>query len=81
MKPHADHYHIRVRGHLDERWADWFDGFEMQFSGEDTDLYGSVVDQAGLHGILSKIRDLGLMLLLVECVDCLEIEGRGCRKC
>ena len=66
MNKHAENYHIRVRGHLDQRWADWFGGFTLQASGEDTDLFGSVVDQAGLHGILARIRDLGLVLLLVE---------------
>ena len=59
-------YRLRVRGHLDSRWADWFDGFEMQSVGEDTVLTGCVSDQAALHGILAKIRDLGLVILLVE---------------
>ena len=62
-------YRIRVRGHLDQRWADWFDGFEMQSVGEDTVLAGCVSDQAALHGVLAKIRDLGLMILLVEYLE------------
>ena len=58
-------YQIQVRGHLDQRWSDWFDGFEMKSVGEDTVLHGSVPDQAALHGVLAKIRDLGLPILLV----------------
>ena len=58
-------YLIQVRGHLDQRWSDWFDGFEMKSVGEDTVLRGSVPDQAALHGVLAKIRDLGLPILLV----------------
>jgi hypothetical protein len=66
LKTQADFYHIRVRGHLDQRWADWFDGFEIQGVGEDTVLTGCVLDQAALHGVLAKIRDLGLTILMVE---------------
>ena len=62
-------YRIRVRGQLDHRWADWFNGFEMQSVGEDTVLAGCVSDQAALHGVLAKIRDLGLMILLVEYLE------------
>ena len=65
MKIQADFYRIRVGGHLDQRWSDWFDGFEMKSFGEDTVLRGSVPDQAALHGVLAKIRDLGLPILLV----------------
>jgi hypothetical protein len=59
-------YRIRIRGQLDQRWADWFDRFELQYIGEDTVLTGCVSDQAALHGMLAKIRDLGLTILLVE---------------
>jgi hypothetical protein len=64
-------YHIRVRGTLDERWADWFEGFVMtaRDNGE-TLLTGAVVDQAALHGLLGKIRGLGLPLLLVAQSGC-----------
>jgi hypothetical protein len=64
-----DIYRIRVRGHLDKRWADWFDGFEIAYRDEYTILTGSVPDQAALHGVLAKIRDLGLTILLVEIVE------------
>jgi hypothetical protein len=61
-----DIYRIRVRGHLDQRWTEWFDGFEMKSIDKDTVLRGCVPDQAALHGVLAKIRDLGLTILLVE---------------
>lgn len=59
-------YEIRLNGHLDDRWADWFDGLTItrKANGE-TLLTGRVVDQAALHGVLRKIRDLGLPLLAV----------------
>jgi hypothetical protein len=62
-------YRVRVRGQLDQRWTDWFDGFEIQYFGEDTVLAGRVSDQAALHGVLAKIRDLGLMIILVEYLE------------
>jgi len=63
-------YQIRVKGNLDRKWSDWFDGFTITPQpGDETLLTGPVADQAALHGLLSKIRDLGLPLLLVERVD------------
>jgi hypothetical protein len=59
-------YQIRVRGHLDSRWSEWFNGFSIMYWQEGTVLLGSVPDQAALHGMLAKIRDLGLTILLVE---------------
>ena len=60
-------YRIRVRGILDEKWSDWFDGFTIKPQVDDeTLLAGPVADQAALHGLLNKIRDLGLPLLSVE---------------
>jgi hypothetical protein len=60
-------YRIIVNGVLDSRWADWFDGLDLEPVGEkDTALIGPVEDQAALHGILSKVRDLGLTLLSVQ---------------
>jgi hypothetical protein len=69
-------YQIRVDGCLDARWSDWFDGFAITPLGNgETLLAGSVEDQAALHGLLGKIRDLGLPILLVE------REGGGrCRR-
>ena len=59
-------YQIRVTGHLGAQWADWFEGLTitLQDNGE-TLLTGLVVDQAALHGVLRKVRDLGLPLLSV----------------
>ena len=60
-------YEIRVKGNLDLRWSDWFDGFSISPVGDgETLLIGSVADQAALHGVLHKIRDLGLPLLSVQ---------------
>lgn len=58
------HYEIRLKGHLDDRWADWFDGLTITLEENgDTCLIGPVVDQAALHGLLRKVRDLGIPLL------------------
>jgi hypothetical protein len=60
-------YHIRVKGTLEQRWSDWFDGFAITpQAGDETLLTGPVADQSALHGLLSKVRDLGLPLLLVK---------------
>jgi hypothetical protein len=60
-------YEIRVQGRLDQRWSTWFDGLTISYEGEDsTVLRGSIVDEAALHGILSKVRDLALPLLAVN---------------
>jgi hypothetical protein len=64
-------YHIRVKGKLDEKWADWFEGFVMASrSNGETLLTGAVVDQAALYGVLGKIHSLGLPLLMVARTDC-----------
>jgi len=65
-----DIYHIRVKGLLDEKWTAWFDGFAISWIGQDeTVLTGRVRDQAALHGILNKVRDLGLDLLLIKRIE------------
>jgi len=60
-------YQIRVKGNLDKKWSDWFDDFTVtpQANGE-TLMTSPVADQAALHGLLAKIRDLGLPLLSVK---------------
>ena len=61
---------IRVKGHLDNRWAAWFDGLTItREDNGDTCLSGPVVDQAALHGLLRKVRDLGLPLVSVIHVE------------
>jgi hypothetical protein len=63
-------YHIRVKGSLDQKWSDWFEGFAVTPQAKDeTLLVGPVADQCALHGLLAKIRDLGLPLLSVERVE------------
>ena len=63
-------YHIKVKGVLDRQWSDWFGGFDIVYEVEDeTLLIGTAHDQAALHGVLSKIRDLGLPLLMVQRIE------------
>jgi hypothetical protein len=63
-------YEIRLKGHLDDRWTDWFEGLTITLEEDgDTLLTGPVVDQAALHGLLKKVRDLGLPLLSVNPVE------------
>jgi hypothetical protein len=63
-------YKIRVKGHLDERWSDWFDGLEItNLENGETMLSGDIVDQAALHGVLAKVRDLNLPLISVTSVS------------
>ena len=59
-------YEIRLKGHLDPRWATWFDGMSVINDCDGTTaLRGAVVDQAALHGVLQKVRDTGLPLVSV----------------
>ena len=65
-----DTYRIRVSGHLDDRWSVWLGGLTVQRRGDGTTvLVGPVVDQAALHGVIARIRDLGLPLLEVKRAD------------
>ena len=62
-------YQIRLKGHLGQRWMGWFEGLSVTLEGDgDTLLTGPVVDQAALHGLLKKVRDLGMPLLSVNSV-------------
>ena len=62
----AGGYAIRLKGRLDARWAAWFDGLSLTHEGDGTTvLQGPVVDQAALHGLLQRVRDLGLPLVSV----------------
>ena len=59
-------YVITIRGHLDQHWSDWFEGLTItNRANGDATLAGPVVDQAALHGLLAKLRDLGLPLIAV----------------
>jgi hypothetical protein len=60
-----DQYQIRVKGILHPRWADWFDGLQVETHDQDTLIVGWLPDQAALHGVLNRIRDLDLFLTSV----------------
>ncbi len=63
-------YQIRIRGHLNRQWTDWFEGLTITLEDNGTTLLsGPVVDQAALHGLLKKVRNLGMPLLSVVCVE------------
>lgn len=63
-------YQIVVKGHLDSEWSDWFDGLTITMVGDgETILTGPIVDQTALHGVLIKIRDLGLPLLSLTRIE------------
>ena len=60
-------YQIRIKGHLGQQWTEWFEGLTITLEDNgDTLLTGPVVDQAALHGLLKKVRDLGMPLLSVD---------------
>ena len=60
-------YQIRIKGHLSPQWTDWFEGLTITLEEDgDTLLTGKVIDQAALHGLLKKVRDLGMPLLSVN---------------
>jgi len=71
--PSTEHFHepgtysIRIKGHLKDRWAEWFGGMDITLDDDgSTLLIGQVLDQAALHGVLKKVRDLGMPLLSVN---------------
>ena len=63
-------YEIRVKGHLGRRWSEWFDGLQItNLENGEALLSGEVMDQAELHGVLAKVRDLGLPLVAVTSLE------------
>jgi hypothetical protein len=63
-------YQIRLKGHLGRQWTDWFEGMAITLEDDgDTLLTGPVVDQAALHGLLKKVRGLGMPLVSVSSVE------------
>lgn len=68
--PEPLRYEVRVHGHLDDRWSSWFDGMAIHWESDSTTtLRGSVADQAALHGLLAKVRDLGIPLISLRTAD------------
>jgi hypothetical protein len=71
-------YEIRIQGHLDQHWSEWFDGLAITYDVDDnTVLLGPLVDETALHGVLIKVRDLALPLLAVNRIDALKEEQGG----
>jgi hypothetical protein len=74
-------YEIRLKGHLDNRWADWFEGLSFTHDSDGTTiLCGPVVDQAALHGLLKKARDLGIPLLSVMRVEPGQVDASDAKQ-
>jgi len=68
--PHGTTYEIRIMGHLPTQWTDWFEDFTITPENNGaTRLIGSVIDQSALHGLLKKIRNLGIPLLSVNRIE------------
>ncbi len=63
------HYQIKVKGCLGSQWSDWFEGMTIESAGCMTTIIGKVADQAALHGLLVRVRDLGLPLISVKRVE------------
>ena len=63
------YYKIKVKGRLKKQWSGWFDGMTIEYEGGETILTGPVADQAALHGLLIRVRDLGLPLVSVNRIE------------
>ena len=73
----SSHYRITIQGHLDQHWSDWFDNMTItNVANGEAILCGRLPDQAALHGVLIKIRDLGLPLLAVATVATKETQNK-----
>ena len=74
-------YQIRLEGYIDEQWASWLDGFTIsQEENGNTLMTGQILDQAALHGLFKKLRDLGMPLLSVNRMDASSCERTDCRQ-
>jgi hypothetical protein len=74
-------YQIRLKGHLGHQWTDWFEGLAITLEEDgDTLLTGPVIDQAALHGLLKKVRDLGLPLVSVCPIEAGQADGSNVRS-
>ena len=70
IPPQSNCYQIRFKGHLGDQWSGWFEGFEITLEDKGaTRITGPIIDDAELHGVLKKIRDLGLPLLSVNRIE------------
>jgi hypothetical protein len=70
------YYEIRIKGHLDRSWTDWFDGLAISHEDNgETLLAGSLADQSALHGLLNRVSNLGIMLISVNLIE--EPRGRN----
>ena len=78
----GDTYCFRVKGHLNDRWSEWFGGLAIRRQEDGTTLLvGVVVDQAALHGVIIRIRDLGLQLLSVNlCAEQMPVPRGECHE-
>lgn len=70
-------YEIVIAAHLDEDWSAWFDDFAIEVTGRTTTLRGKVIDQAALHGVLARVRDLAVPLLEVHHMPASDGPGRA----
>jgi hypothetical protein len=69
-------YEVRIDGHLGEHWSAWFGGLTLTHESDGTTTLRGAVDQAGLHGLLLRVRDLGVTLISVEAIDARDRTGR-----